>query len=89
MLHTTVKSRLICVRRLFLHSFIEFFLKIPSALLVTGIDDVPIPLRDHLCLSMTGITLYCSDVTTSQHELVTDAAMPQTVKGYHGKSKLQ
>ena len=31
MLHPTVKSRLIFVRRLFLHALIEFFLKILGA----------------------------------------------------------
>ena len=89
MFHPTAKSRLIYVRRLFLHTLIEFFLKILSALLTASIDDVTIPLRDHLSLRMTGITLYCFDVTTSQHQLVTDAAMPQTMKGHYRKSKLQ
>ena len=51
MLHPTVKSRLIFVRRLFLHTLIKFFLKILGTLLATGIDDVTIPLRDHLCLA--------------------------------------
>lgn len=62
MLHPTVKSRLIFVRRLILHALIEFFLKILSALLSTGINDMTITLRNHLRLCMTGVTLYSLDV---------------------------
>ena len=89
MFHPTVKSRLLFVRRLFLHTLIEFFLKVFGALPSAGIDDVTISLCNHLCLSMARITLYCFDVTTSQHQLVTDTAVPQTVKGYDWKPKLQ
>ena len=89
MFHPTAKSRLIYVRRLFLHALIEFFLKILSALLATGIDDVTIPLCDHPCLSVTGVTLDCFNITASQHQFITDTAMPQTVKGYDRKTKLQ
>ena len=62
MFHPTAKSRLIYVRRLFLHTLIEFFLKILSALLTASIDNVTIPLCNHLCLRMTGIALYSLDV---------------------------
>ena len=89
MLHPTAKSRLIFVRRLFLYALIELFLKILGTLLATGIDDVTIPLCNHLCLSMTGITLYSLDVAASQDQLIADAAVPQTVKGYGRKTKLQ
>ena len=89
MLHPTVKSRLIYVRRLFLHTLIEVFLKILGALLTAGIDDVTIPLRDHLRLSVAGITLNCFNIATGQDQLIADTAMPQTVKGYDRKSKLQ
>ena len=88
MLHPTAKSRLICVRRLFLHALIELFLKILGALLAAGIDDVTIPLCDHLCLGMTRITLYSLDITASQYQFVADAAVPQTMKGHYRKSKL-
>ena len=64
MLHPTVKSRLIFVRRLILQALIEFFLKILSALLSTGINDMTITLRNHLRLCMTGVTLYSLDVAT-------------------------
>ena len=64
MLHPTVKSRLICVRRLFLHPFIEFFLKVLGALLAAEIDDMAITFRNHLSLGMTGIALHCLDVAT-------------------------
>ena len=53
MLHPTAKSRLIFVRLLFLHALIEFFPKVLSTLLTTGIDDMSIPFCDHLCLSVT------------------------------------
>ena len=89
MFHPTVKSRLIFIRRLFLHTLIEFFLKLLGALLTAGINNMTITLRDHLCLSMAGITLYCLDVTASQYQFVTDTAMPQTVKGYYRKTKLK
>lgn len=72
MFHPTAKSRLIFVRRLFLHALIEFFLKVLSALLAAGIDDVTIPLCNHLCLSMTGITLYSLDVAASPDQLIAD-----------------
>ena len=65
-----VKSRLIFIRRLFLHTLIEFFLKLLGALLTAGINNMTITLRDHLCLSMTGITLYCLDVTASQYQFI-------------------
>ena len=65
MLHPTAKSRLICVRRLFLHALIKFFLKVLGALLAARVNDVTISLSNHLRLCMTGITLYCFDVTTS------------------------
>ena len=89
MFHPTVKSRLIFVRRLFLHILIEFFLKVLGSLPTAGIDDVPIPLCDHLCLSMTGITLYCLNIAASQDQLIADAAMSQTMKGHYRKAKLQ
>ena len=82
MFHPTVKSRLIFVRRLFLHTLIEFFLKVLGAPPTAGIDDVTIPLCNHLCLSMTGITLYCFDIAAGQDQLIADATVPQTVKGY-------
>ena len=62
MLHPTVKSRLICVRRLFLHPLIEFFFKVLGTLLAASINDMTVPLRDHLSLSMTGVTLNSLDV---------------------------
>ena len=62
MLHPTVKSRLICVRRLFLHPPIEFFFKVLGTLLAASINDMTVPLRDHLGLSMTGVTLNSLDV---------------------------
>lgn len=83
MFHPTAKSRLICVRRLFLHTLIEFYLKVLGALPTAGIDDVTIPLCNHLCLGVTGITLYSLDVAAGQHQFVADTAMPQTVKGYN------
>ena len=89
MFHPTAKSRLIYVRRLFLHAFIEFFFKVLSALLATGIDDMTITLRDHLSLSVTGIALHCLNVAAGQDQLIADAAVPQTVKGYGRKAKLQ
>ena len=64
MLHPTAKSRLIFVRRLFLHALIEFFLKVLGALLTAGINDMAVPLRDHLSLSVTGIALHCLDIAT-------------------------
>ena len=64
MFHPTAKSRLIYVRRLFLHAFIEFFFKVLSALLAAGIDDMAISFRNHLSLGMTGIALHCLDVAT-------------------------
>ena len=89
MLHPTAKSRLICVRRLFLDPFIKFFLKVLSTLLPTGINDMTISLGNHFRLCMTGVTLYGLDVATGQHQFVTDAAMSQTMKGHYRKSKLQ
>ena len=89
MFHPTVKSRLIFVRRLFLHALIEFFLKVLGALFPTGINDMTIPLRDHLHLSVTRITLYSLDVAAGQHQLIADAAVPQAVKGYDWYSKMQ
>ena len=89
MLHPTAKSRLIFVRRLFLHALIEFFLKVLSALPATSIDDVTIPLCNHLCLSMTGITLYCLNIAAGQDQLIADATVPQTMKGHYRKTKLQ
>ena len=82
MFHPTAKSRLICVRRLFLHALIKFFLKVLGTLFPTRIYDVTIPLCNHLCLSMTGITLYSLDVAAGQDQLIADATVPQTVKGY-------
>ena len=76
MFHPTAKSRLICVRRLFLHTLIEFFLKVLGALPTAGIDDVTIPLCDHLCLSMTGITLYYLNIAAGQDQLIADATVP-------------
>ena len=89
MLHPTVKSRLIFVRRLFLHALIEFFFKVLGTLLAASINDMTVPLRNHLSLSVTGITLYSLDVATGQDQLIADAAVPQTVKGYDWKSKMQ
>ncbi len=89
MLHPTAKSRLICVRRLFLDPFIKFFLKVLSTLLPTGINDMTISLGNHFRLCMTGVTLYGLDVATGQHQFVTDAAMSQTMKGHYRKSELQ
>ena len=57
MLHPTVKSRLICVRRPFLHTLIEFFLKVLGTLFPASINDMTVPLRNHLSLSVTGVTL--------------------------------
>ena len=62
MFHPTVKSRLICVRRLFLHPFIEFFLKILGALFAAGIDDMTVAFCDHLSLGMAGVTLHSLNV---------------------------
>ena len=79
-LHPIAKSRLICVRRPFLHPFIEFFFKILGALLTAGINNMTITLRDHLRLSVTGVTLDCFNISASQHQLVADTAVPQAVK---------
>ena len=64
MLHPTVKSRLIFVRRLFLHALIEFFFKVLGTLFPASINDMTVPLCDHLSLSVTGVTLNCFDVAT-------------------------
>ena len=64
MLHPTVKSRLIFVRRLFLHALIEFFFKVLGTLFPASINDMTVPLCDHLSLSVTGVTLNCLDVAT-------------------------
>lgn len=42
MLHPTVKSRLICVRRLFLHPFIKFFFKVLGTLLTATINNMTV-----------------------------------------------
>ena len=89
MLHPTVKSRLIFVRRLFLHTLIEFFFKVLGTLFPASINDMTVPLCDHLCLSMTGITLYCLNIAAGQDQLIADATVPQTMKGHYWKSKLQ
>ena len=89
MLHPTAKSRLICVRRLYLHTLIEFFFKVLGTLFPASINDMTVPLRDHFSLSVTGVALYGLDVSAGQHQFVTDAAMPQAVKGYHLKPQLQ
>ena len=64
MFHPTAKSRLIFVRRLFLHTLIEIFLKILGTLLAARIDDMAISFCNHLRLSVTGITLNRLDVAT-------------------------
>ena len=64
MLHPTVKIRLIFVRRLFLHALIEFFFKVLGTLFPASINDMTVPLCDHLSLSVTGVTLNCLDVAT-------------------------
>ena len=64
MFHPTAKSRLIFVRRLFLHTLIEFFLKVLGALFPTGINDMTISLGNHLRLCMAGVALYGLDVAT-------------------------
>ena len=64
MLHPTVKSRLIFVRRLLLHALIKLFLEILGALFPASINDMTVPLCDHLSLSVTGVTLNCLDVAT-------------------------
>ena len=56
MFHPTVKSRLIFIRRLFFTYPYRIFLKLLGALLTAGINNMTITLRDHLCLSMAGIT---------------------------------
>ena len=76
MFHPTVKSRLICVRRLFLHPFIEFFLEVLGALLPTEINDMAISFRDHLRLCMTGVALFSLDVAPGLYQFIADATVP-------------
>ena len=80
MLRPTVKSRLIFVRRLFLHALIEFFFKVLGTLFPASINDMTVPLCDHLRLSVTGVPLDCFNISASQHQLVADTAVPQAVK---------
>ena len=45
-----------------------------------------IPFGNHFSLGVSGITLYCLDVSADQNQFICDAAMTQTVKGYFGKT---
>ena len=44
--------------------------------------------RNHPRLRVTGISLYGLDVTARQYQLVSNAAMPQAMKGNFGKTTL-
>ena len=44
------------------------------------IQNMRVHIRNHIDLSMTGITLYRLDVSTIQFQLISNAAMTETVK---------
>ena len=49
-------------------------------MLAAAIHDMAIYIRDHVCLCMSGVTLYSFDVAAADLELHTGAAVTQAVK---------
>lgn len=45
-----------------------------------------IPFGNHFGLGVSGITLYCLDVSASQNQLICDAAVTQAMKDYFRKA---
>ena len=60
---------------------LEFF----CTLFPAGIDDVPIPLGDHLSLGMSRIPLHGLDVPAGQNQLISYTAVTQTVERHARK----